>query len=289
MNRKGRSASLVTGMLAPLTALAVLATAVAAHPFAAPPTKFDQAAHLSKPCGQEQAGYLVVPICGPQGCWQLQVIPYFPQPGDLLLYDCLNPKITLAFKMVGSGTPMHSAIVIARPEGTPAILEVGPNSTPRAFTQVAIVPVLPRLASYPGSILMRRPRQPLSGQQSADLTRFALAQEGKDFAVGRLALQITPFHCRYGLRHLLFARTTLDRDKWVCSENTVAAATIAGLMDPRVHFANAMYPRDLTYDEKYDLSATFSEPVLWVADPNPRIEGNRVYFFKKEKEAPQAR
>jgi hypothetical protein len=121
----------------------------------------------------------------------------------------------------------------------------------------------------------------LTPEQSAALTCFALAQEGKKFAVGRLALQITPFRCRLGLRHWLFARTCLDRNRWICSENVVAAATVAGLLDPRVHCANAMYPRDLAYDEHYDLSAAYHEPVLWVAEPNPHIEGNRVSFVKK--------
>lgn len=226
---------------------------------------------------RHEAGYLVMP----QGNSQLAVEPYYPQAGDILLYDYFNKLYSVVFRLVGTDMPTHCAIVIERPDGTPAILEVGPNSQPQAFTQVAIVEVLARLERYPGAIMVRRPRQPLGKEQSAELTQFALAQDGKEFAVGRLALQATPFRCRVGLRRALFARTDLDRRRWVCSENVVAAATVAGLLDPKVHFANAMYPRDLAYDEDYDLSATYHEPVLWVADPHPHIDGGRVEVFKK--------
>lgn len=226
---------------------------------------------------KEQSGYLVVP----GGDSRLAVEPYYPQAGDILLYDYFSRLYSVVFRLVGTNMPTHCAIIIERPDGRPAILEVGPNSQPQAFTQVAIVEVLSRLESYPGAIMVRRPRQPLSPEQSAELTQFALAQDGKEFAVGRLALQATPFRCRRGLRHACFARTHLDRRRWICSENVVAAATVAGLLDPKVHFANAMYPGDLAYDEDYDLSATYCEPVLWVADPHPHIDGNRVEVFKK--------
>src|SRR5262249_18408840 len=145
-----------------------------------------------------------------------------------------------------------------------------------AFTKTYIVDVLPRFKNYPGCVLIRRPRRTLTPCESQKLTEFALAQQGKDFAVGRLALQITPFNCRYGLRHTWFAHTYFDRHRWICSENAVAAATIAGLMDPKKHPANCMYPRDLAFDETYDLSETYLPPVLWVADQTTDIKGDKV-------------
>jgi hypothetical protein len=226
----------------------------------------------------EPAGYLVLPIKDGKGGFQYDVQPYYPQPGDILLYNYSCTLYTMLFWLVGTDTPTHAAIVIERPQGGPAILEVGPHSHFHAFTKVCIVDVLPRLASYPGVIMVRRPCHPLSPEKSAELTRFALAQDGKKFAVGRLALQITPFRCRWGLRRKLFARTCLTRERWICSENVVAAATVAGLCDPTVHFANAMYPRDLCYDEHYDLSASYCVPILWTADPHPHIVGNQVEF-----------
>src|SRR6185295_204091 len=154
-----------------------------------------------------------------------------------------------------------------RPDGTPGILEVGPNSKPQAFTRTYIVNVLPRLENYDGTILVRRPKQPLTQEQSAQLTRFAQAQEGKPFAVARLFLQGTPFRCRYGLRHQLFARTVVNRSRWICSENVVAAATVAGILDRKRFFANSMYPRDLAFDERYDLSPYYHAAVPWIRQP----------------------
>lgn len=269
-------------LLVPIITAILVAGTFEGALFGSPPAEVNPTGYrATKPCGQEQADYWIVPSACGRGACQLAVEPYYPLPGDILLYDNFDKFLSVSFKMIGTDTPIHAAIVIERHDGTPAILEVGPNSRPQAFTQVCIVDVKPRLESYPGGIMVRRPRRPLTKEQSVELTRFALAQEGKDFAVGRLALQGTPFRCRVGLRRWLFARTYLDRDRWICSENVVAAATIAGLLNPKVHFANAMYPRDLAYDEDYDLSATFHNPLLWVEDPHSHIEGNRVTVVKE--------
>jgi hypothetical protein len=222
----------------------------------------------------EQAGYLLIPQTDAQGNIHLNAEPYYPQAGDILLYDSMNRLDKFMIRLAGSDAPSHSAIVVNRADGRIALLEVGPNSRPMAFTDAQIVDVFPRLESYPGVVFVRRVREPLKAEQCATLTDFAQRQDGKKFAVGRLALQITPIRCRYGLRRELFACTRLDRKRWICSENVVAAATIIGLLDPAVHFANAMYPRDLAYDEKYDLSASYQSPVLWVASMPGAASGN---------------
>lgn len=220
-----------------------------------------------KPCGQEQVGYCLQPV-EVNGQFVLRSEPYYPCPGDILLYDFSDRMISVFLKFAGTSGPMHAAIVVERPDGTPAILEVGPNSKPQAFTRTFILDVQPRLENYPGKIMVRKPRTPLTKEQSAELTDFALAQQGKKFAVGRLILQGTPFRCRHGLRHMLFAETNLNRSRWICSENVVAAATVAGILDPNVYFANAMYPRDLAFDEHYDLSPVYHPPVMWTREPS---------------------
>ena len=108
---------------------------------------------------------------------------------------------------------------------------------------------------------------PLTPEQSAALTRFALAQEGKPFALGRLLVQGTPFRCRIGLTA-------------TCSVTPIstAALDLFGIggrrrgqcrpIDPTVYPANAMYPRDLAYEQTYDLSPVFEAPVLWVPHAN---------------------
>jgi hypothetical protein len=251
-----------------LALLMVLAAWLSAHAGtmpASPPS--------SSVSARPDTGYLVVPQADARGNTLLRVVPYQPQPGDILLYHLA--KYETLFQLAGSGGPMHAAIVFARPDGTPASLELtGPEFW---LAKVRHLDIGPRLHGYPGAIMARRPRVPLTPAQSAALTRFALAQEGKDFALGRLALQATPFRCRAGLRQYLFGHTYLDRSRWICSEIVIAAAANAGMIDPKAYPANAMYPRDLAYDETYNLSAAFQAPVLWVPSPRPVMQGNRVW------------
>jgi hypothetical protein len=94
-----------------------------------------------------------------------------------------------------------------------------------------------------------------------------------------MLLQGTPFCCRTGLRHHLFAGTCMDRTRWLCSELVVAAATAAHILDPQAFPANSMYPRDLAYDETYDLSGLYQPPVLWVAHPPRDVRDNVIDVF----------
>jgi hypothetical protein len=205
----------------------------------------------------QQAGYVEVPLDGRR----TQAQPYVPQPGDLLLYDDFNPFYHFAFWVAHTAPPTHSAIVIAREDGSSASLEL---TGPRVLTaKVCLVDVEPRLAHYPGIVMVRRLRQPLTAEQSRELTRFAHAQVGKSFAVGRVAMQATLLSPRFGLGRCLFGQTCLDRDRWFCSELVVAACATCGVLDPRAHCANALYPRDLAVDETLDLSRLYHPPVVW--------------------------
>jgi hypothetical protein len=231
------------------------------------------------PCGKEQAGFWIMPVDDGTGHCKLKAEPYFPMPGDLLVYDNLSTFLHYAFKLVRSDRPIHAAIICERVDGTPAILEVGPNSRPHAFTKTYIIDVFPRLQTYSGVVMIRRAKRLLTPEQSAALTQFALASEGKEFAVGRLAMQLV--NCRHGLRHLLFAKTYYERDRWICSENAAVGATVAGLIDPKRCPANCMYPRDLTYDEEYDISDSYYAPVLWVESDQVEIDQDKVRAFMK--------
>ena len=209
-----------------------------------------------------QVGYLA-PV-GPLNTSLLpQPVPYEPQPGDIVLYDNFNKLYHLAFKIAKTAPPTHVALIVARPDGTPALLEL---TGPRMITaKVSIIDVETRLNSYPGIIMVRRLRHPLSHEQSHDLTQFAQAETGKSFAFGRVLLQGTPLSPRTGLGRELFGKTHLTRNRWFCSEMVVAGCASARLFDPKTHFANATYPRDLAYDEKMDLSSLYHPPVHWTA------------------------
>ena len=191
-------------------------------------------------------------------------VPYYPQAGDIFLYDDLVPWHHLLFKLAGTGPPTHAAMAIEQPDHKVALLELTGPTFIKA--KVVIMDVFPRLKSYEGNVMVRRLRQPLTQEQSAELTNFALAQEGKNIAFKRGLLQGTPFRARSGLRRQLFARTYFDRKSWFCSEMVVAAACAGHFLDPHVYHANAMYPRDLAFDETYNLSGLYHKPLPWVAE-----------------------
>src|SRR5262249_14758162 len=159
-----------------------------------------------------QVGFLLWPVQD-QGCCRLQPVPYFPSPGDIFLYDHGNKWHHFAYKCVGSGPPTHAAIGYQRADGTTALLElVGPTVRNAKLT---LMDVAPGLTCYDGPSMIRRLRCPLHAEQAAHMRCFAEAQEGKDFAFGRILLQGTPLRPRHGLRHCLLGKTCLDRDKWI--------------------------------------------------------------------------
>jgi hypothetical protein len=192
---------------------------------------------------------------------QLAQEPYAPQPGDLIFFDEFNKLHHLAYKFSGTGGPTHVGVVIARCDGTLGFFDItGPRV---AFARVSVTDLDARLHNFGGMIVVRRIRQPLTDEQSRDLTCFAYAQQGRHFAMFRVLLQGTPFNARSGLRQALFGKTHLDRNRWFCSEIVVAGCTIAGVLDPRVIHGNATYPRDLAYDETLDLSHLYHPAALW--------------------------
>lgn len=188
-------------------------------------------------------------------------ILYEPQPGDIVLYDDFNKLYHFVFKFANTSAPTHAAMVIAREDGTPALLELtGPKMI---FAKVVIMDVETRFRSYPGTIMVRRVRAPLTEEHSKELTHFAQTQSGKSFALGRVLLQATLFSPRHGLRRELFGRTYPTRDRWFCSEMVVAACASAHVLDAKAHCANATYPRDLAYDETVNLAAQYHPPLFW--------------------------
>ncbi|MBI2804980.1 MAG: hypothetical protein HYX68_08365 [Planctomycetes bacterium] len=192
-----------------------------------------------------------------------QLRPYQPQPGDIVLYDDYNRLFHIAFMLARTGPPTHTAIVIEGTDGKPALLEL---TGPRTLTaKVCIMDVGTRFRSYPGDIWVRRIHKPLTPAQSHELTQFALAQQGKSFAIGRVLLHGSPFCPRTGLRQALFGHTYTNRRRWFCSELVVAACARAGVLDGRTCCANSTFPRDLTSDDRMPLSKHYGPPVPWNA------------------------
>jgi hypothetical protein len=200
----------------------------------------------------EQAGYLVLPA-GP--------VPYFPQAGDIVLYDDQSRFHHFCYHLAGTDAPTHVAMVVESADHKAVLFDLtGPTYR---SAKAIFVEVMPRLTSYGGAIQVRRLHQPLTPEQSAELTAFAHSQEGKCIALTRGILQATPFCCRKGLRRHLFGHTYLSRKRWLCSELVTAGVASVHLIDPDVFLANTIYPRDLAYDETYDLSGVYQPAVEW--------------------------
>ncbi len=193
-----------------------------------------------------------------------EFLPYAPREGDLVFYDDRNPVWTALFAYAGTGPPLHMGIVVKKSNRRLAILEAGPDDTVR----VELLDLDKRLPQFhkdfDGPITIRRCKRALGDAESKALTKFAEAQAGKRYAIGRLLLQGTSLRTRGPLREMVLGSTQLDRDSWICSELSVAAGTVAKLFDPKVVYANVAYPRDLVNNERYKLDATWHDAALWL-------------------------
>lgn len=169
---------------------------------------------------------------------------YVPQPGDIVMAADGSVFWKAMHNLAGTSDPTHSMIVFAYPDGTLGILEAGPHDTLKCRTLEA----LPHMLSYEleGRVWVRRRAVPLTPEQSFRLTEFALAVDGRKFALGRLAAQLTPLRSRGPLRTALLGRPKgLERSSYFCSELVVESCVYAGLLDPRTTRPSATYPRDL--------------------------------------------
>jgi hypothetical protein len=198
---------------------------------------------------------------------------YLPQPGDIMLrldnsiFWRVTHYIAFAFDPNGSG------IVFARPDGSLAVLEAGPNDT----MWVGTPDMLPHLKEYAdaGKLWIRKRCVPLTPEQSCRLTEFALAQDGKRFALGRLGQQLTPLRSRGPIRTRFIGKPKGDRASWFCSELVSEACVAAGLLDPERTRPSATYPHDLFFGRSYnlfidhhlDVNAGWHPPARWADCP----------------------
>jgi hypothetical protein len=207
-------------------------------------------------------------------------VPYQPQPGDILLSTDPLWIARIGHRAALSGPPHHSGIVFARPDGLPpAILESGPHNTLR----VRITEAVEAMASYEqiGLVFVRRRSAPLTEEQSALLTRFALAQDGKRFASVRVAAQVTPLRSRGPLRTEFMGGPHGERDSYFCSELVLEACLAAGLLDPARTRPAATYPRDLFFGDSpnrflhqnLQINDFWEPPARWASRPVPATSG----------------
>jgi hypothetical protein len=126
-------------------------------------------------------------------------------------------------------------------------------------------------------VWIRKRRVPLTPEQCERLAAFAMAQEGKRFALVRLGGQLTPLRSRGPLRTFVMGKPRGNRSNYFCSELVTEACVAAGLLDPRRTRPSATYPHDLFYDHSFNLfNALFlrigrcwEPPARWTSCPVP--------------------
>jgi hypothetical protein len=196
---------------------------------------------------------------------------YLPQPGDIMLATKPNFFWTLTHNLSGAYEPHSSALVVAREDGTLGIMEAGPDNTPR----VRVLDMLTHLREYEcqGRVWIRKRCTPLTAAESACLTEFAMRQDGKRFALGRLGLQLTPVRTRGPLRTAVVGKPHGERSSYFCSELVLETLVYAGLLDAQTTRPAATYPCELFFDQSrvrylrnhFSLAPDWEPPARWVS------------------------
>jgi hypothetical protein len=198
-----------------------------------------------------EGSFLYQPHFGIDELLRGPAVPCLPQPGDIMLRLDHSVFWRVTHHMALAFDPNGSAVIFARPDGSLAVLEAGPNDC----MWVKTLDMLPHLKEYAdvGRVWIRRRKVPLTPEQSRRLTEFALFADGKRFAFGRLAWQLTPFRTRGPLRTWFMGKPKCDRHAYFCSELVCESLVYAGLLDPETTRPSATYPNDLFYGKSYNL------------------------------------
>jgi hypothetical protein len=204
-----------------------------------------------------------------------QPCAYVPQPGDIMMYTDNNWFWEITHDWAGAFEPHGSGVVVQRPDGSLGILEAGPNDC----LQVHVLEMLPHLHEYEcrGPVWIRKRKCPLTPEQSACLTEWAMRQEGKRFALIRMGAQLTPIRNRGPLRTYLLGKPHGERSAYFCSELVTETLCWVGLIDPTTARPSATYPHDLFYDWSFNLylnthfklSQSWEPPARWVSSIPP--------------------
>jgi len=228
--------------------------------------------------------------------------PYQPQPGDIVLYSFEGDWLwDIGFKLALTGKPYHCGVVCRMPDATLGILEAGPDDS----DTVRVLSLPDRMKFHHcnrGRVYIRQRKCPLTDDESARLTQFAISEYGKPFAFWRLLGQATPLRTRkpFKLEHQGFPQGPHD-DYW-CSECALEALVFAGLLDAESTRPAATYPRELFFDRSlnpylrkhFSLACGWEPPARWTIDgcscckawkgsfhcPNPAAVPVHPYFCK---------
>ncbi|HEV2946894.1 MAG TPA: hypothetical protein VGX70_05940 [Gemmataceae bacterium] len=238
------------------------------------PTSFRATSAVGSPTTDRSIGWLYQPVFSTDDPVQGPARPYVPQPGDIFL--CTDQFILARWghQLAGARSPHHSGLIIGRPDGGVAMLESGPHDT----LWVRVLDLSENLNKYEDegeTIWIRRRKTPLTPEQSERLTEFAMKQNGKLFAWGRVLGQLTPFRSRGPWTEWVGGPHGGNRVSYFCSELVLETLVYAGLLDPNRTRPAATYPCDLFYgastnafvDDHLDVNAYWEPPAPWKRQP----------------------
>jgi hypothetical protein len=196
--------------------------------------------------------------------------PYVPQPGDIFMATDRRLWFRWGHRLAGANGVHHSGIVFARPDGSLGLIEAGP------FEKLTVEVMNPydHMSAHcrvGDCVWVRRRKVPLTPEQSARLTQFAMAQVGKPFAVRRWLWQLTPLRLRTGFKIWFVGHPQGHRRDWFCSELVVECCVAAGIMDRETSRPTATYPRDFFLDRSenrylrryLDMESGWYPPARW--------------------------
>src|SRR5439155_14510205 len=127
-------------------------------------------------------------------------------------------------------------------------------------------------------VWIRQRAVPLTPEQSAKLTEFAMEQDGKRFALIRLGQQLTLLRPRGPVKTCFCGKAHgPDRSSYYCAELVMEALVAAGLVDADTARPAATYPRDMFMDASLNpylnkhlrLAPCWNPPARWTSGCEP--------------------
>ena len=232
-------------------------------------------------CGQApvSGSYLCQPAYARD--WELRgpVEPYVPQAGDIFLATDQRLWFRWGHLIAGANGVHHSGIVLAQPDGELQLMEAGPFDK----VQVEMMDPYEHMSQHAAAgdrVWVRRRKVPLSPEESARLTAFACAQNGKPFAPGAVVRPVDAAACPRSNKDLVRRRARGDRPRWFCSELVTECCVAAGIMNRATARPTATYPSDLFWGHSYnlylnshldDLERGWNPPARWLPAPPQQI------------------